>query len=142
MSRTSLVETGRSFVMILLLACILALGSQSPAFAASKIPVDLELDTTGAGAEDFGLQLEKFIRSSDFYVLDKKRTPRIGLSVNAASKQDNPVVTYSIVITITTQKCPVAFMGTIFGDTTGEEPKDLHKKIDKAIMAVAKEVNL
>jgi lysyl-tRNA synthetase class I len=127
------------------LACLVCLAlffTSSPANAATKIPVDLEIDVTGATAEDFGHQIEKYFRASDFYALDKKRAPRIAISVNAASKKDSPIVTYALVLSVVTAKCPQAFAGVIFGDTTDEEPKALHDKLEKAIMAIAKQFNL
>lgn len=129
----------------LVLACFVCLAllvSASSAKAATKIPVELEIDASGATAEDFGHQIEKYFRASDFYALDKKRAPRIALSVNAAGKKDSPIVTYALVLSVVTAKCPPAFVGVIFGDTTDEEPKALQDKIEKAIMAIAKQFNL
>ena len=140
-SSSVFIATGR-VAAFLLLACCLAAGFQAPAKAASKIPIELEIDSSGTAAGDFGQLIERYIRSTDFYVLDKKRVPRVGVSVNASSKGDNPLVTYSIVLTVSTGKCPQAFVGTIFGDNTGEEPKALHMKLEKAIMSIAKEFNL
>jgi hypothetical protein len=131
-----------SLAVILLTVCCLVTAFQSPARAASKIPIELDIDTSGNAAGDFGQLIERYIRTTDFYVLDKKKNPRVGVSVNAISKGDNPLVTYSIVLTVTTGKCPQAFVGTIFGDNSGEEPKALHMKLEKAVMAIAKEFNL
>jgi len=135
-------KTAGSAVAFVLLACCLVAALQTTARAASKIPIELEIDSAGSAAGDFGQLIERYIRSSDFYVLDKKRVPRVGVSVNAISKADNPLVTYAIVLTVSTGKCPQAFVGTIFGDNTGEEPKALHMKLEKAIMSIAKEFNL
>jgi hypothetical protein len=129
-------------VLLFVVCALLVLACGGAASAATKIPVDLDVDVSGAGAEDFGQQIEKFFRGSDFYVLDKKRVPRVGVSINAVSKGDDKVVTYAIVLTVTTGKCPQAFAGTIFGDNTGEEPAALHKNLEKAIMKIAKDFNL
>lgn len=132
----------RTLVLLLSMFSLFALAEGGTAVAATKIPVDLEVDATGAEAENFGHRIEKYLRGSNFYMLDKKRVPRIGISVNAASKDGQQVVTYAIVLTVTSNKCPLAFVGTIFGDTTNEPQGDLENKLEKAIMAVAKEFNL
>jgi len=124
------------FVCLSLVACL------DQARAAKQIPVELEAEPTGKAAEDFSHQIEKHLRGSNFYTLDKKRVPRIALSVNASSKGESPVVTYSLVISVVTSKCPPAFIGVIFGDNQDEDVKLLLDKLDKAVMTVAKEFNL
>ncbi|MHC1712424.1 MAG: hypothetical protein AB9872_09765 [Solidesulfovibrio sp.] len=138
----SIVRKIRMQVLLFSACALLVLAFGGAASAATKIPVELDVDVSGAGAEDFGQQIEKFFRASDFYVLDKKRVPRVGVSINAVSKGDHKIVTYAIVLTVTTAKCPQSFVGTIFGDNTGEEPAELHKNLDKAIMKIAKDFNL
>lgn len=131
----------KRFIMLFFVVVISFMGAVCAA-AATKIPVELDIDAAGAGAEELGHQVEKYFRSSDFYVLDKKRTPRVGVSVNAASTGDHKVVYYAVVLTVTTGKCANTFVGTIFGDTSGEQFKDLEKNIEKTIMKVARDMGL
>lgn len=143
MQRESHSKIRTTLVSFSFIACALAVLTFGQAWAATKIPVSLDIDATGLGAEEFGHHIEKYIRSSDFYVLGKKRVPRVGIIVNAITgKGDAKLVTYSIILTVTTGKCPESYIGTIFGDNSNEEPKELHDKLEKAIMTIAKEFNL
>lgn len=126
-------------VFLVCLSLVVCLGE---ARAAKQIPIDLEAEPTGKAAEDFAHQIEKHLRGSNFYTLEKKRVPRIALSVNTSSKGESQVVTYSLVISVVTSKCPPAFIGVIFGDNQDEDVKLLLDKLDKAVMTVAKEFNL
>jgi hypothetical protein len=136
------IHASRFIAGMCMMLCLFLAASYGVSHAANKIPIALEIDAVGTGAEDFGHELEKYFRTSEFYVLDKKKTPRIGVSVNASSKKDNPVIAYALVLTVTNAKCPQVFVGTIFGDTSDEDQKSLQNKIEKAIMSIAKEFNL
>lgn len=132
----------QGIAIFLFLFALFEIVNTDRAVAASKIPVDLEIDATGAEAENFGHRIETYLRGSNFYVMDKKRVPRVGISVNSVSKDDQKTVTYAIILTVASGKCPLAFVGTIFGDTSNEPQSELENKLEKAIMAVAKELNL